>query len=126
MVQEYKLPEGYYCLRNLLLIKLVHVVYKEQLGYVVELVAVSQKVPKEYKDSFIHNDFLYKRDKVHIASVFVSNEGINELELIKVKEDQLDVIKLLYSSDQSAEGTTVEANQAVSTVSDAKSGGGQK
>lgn len=129
MVQEYKLPEGYYTYGPHLLVQLIHVVYREKLGYVTRVVAISKKVPKDVRDSFYANDQLYQQDKVHISRVLIGNDELEDKDVLErfkaIKPEELDTIKLLYSSDQSAEGTTVEAEQAVSTVSDAKSSGGQ-
>lgn len=127
MVQEFKLPEGYYTFGPHLLIRLHHVVWQAQLGYVVETVAISQKIPKEKRDYFYNVYKLYQKDKVHIFDVFIPNqqfiekpEDLAQFKLLNSSE--VDTIRLLYTSDQSAEGTTVEANKADSTVSDAKSG----
>ena len=130
MVQEFKLVEGYYTYGPNLLIRLQHVVWQQKLGYVVEVVAMSRKVEKSVRDSFFKSNELYKQDKVHISKVFIDDEvlalDVENLQRFKLlRSDEVDTIKLLYTSDQSAEGTTVEATQAVSTVSDAKSGGGQ-
>lgn len=125
MVKEYSLAEGYYCLKNVLLLKLVKVMWREELGYVVEVVAVSQKVPKDIKDMLLRNDQQYKSDKVHIGYVFMLDAEAVKLDLVLVAPEMVSTIKLLYTSDQSAEGTTVEANIAISMVSDAKSSGGQ-
>lgn len=129
MVQEYKLPEGYYTYGPYLLIRLVHVVYQQKLAYVTQVVAISKKVPKDVRDSFFRNDQLYQQDKVHISKVLIANDELEEKDILErfkpIRPDEVDTLKLLYTSDQSAEGTTVEANTAVSTVSDAKSGGGQ-
>lgn len=126
MVLEYKYREGHYTLAGLILLEILHIVVDQKVAYVTRVLALSGKVPKESRDKLLEHEDLYLSNKQQYYRLnHVFEEEMDKLALDYVPPNSLDTIKLLYTSDQSAEGTTVEASNADSTVSDAKNGGRQ-
>lgn len=124
MVQTPNYTSGYYLLGNRILVQAVLIgnqLLSERQFIAIQVIAVPLAAPKLTKGRLLANDYTFYG--VTCTAVATPKE-FSDMKPRLLDESELETIKLLYS-DQSAEGTTVEASQADSSVSDAKSGGGQ-
>lgn len=116
-LSSFKIKPGYYVIGKgyKVLVKInPTLTLMDKKTYDLRVLAIQRHVPQDVRR------ILQSKEEVILAPVDV----VESWEIQEIEEVQVPVLKLLYS-DQSAEGTTVEAISADSTVSDAKISGGK-